>query len=227
MIKNIIEQKEQELKKLKDSTKKQNWENYLTKVEKFLDKIKGKVLISFPSNGNLYMFKVLDYHKRAGFNEKHQHYFYYEIESTGYLNITTPDSDNRVYKHAPCKIEENVWFNDISVPYGFHRIIKKKGENILFPKFVINEDSIHNSCDGSLRQLTSVGILNVDADYPDYDTAIERFIGHHRILKNEEFFNKALEIHQRQTLEVLEFYNSFKGDLKNLLHVNDGYTILK
>lgn len=230
MIQNL-DQIEKNLEANKRAIIKENWDNYLIKLKVFLDKLIGKVLITHYSNGQFYMFKVLGYNKRVKFNEKNQHIRYYEIVSTGYLNFTVPNTDGRIYKHNPAKITENVWFNDgINVPYGCTRLVVKKGKHkdqLIFPKFIVDENSISNSSDGTLHELTSVGMEVVDGNYPNYDTSMNKFIGHNRIVTNTQVFDKAMELHQKQTLEVLEFWNSFKADLTNLTHVNDDCTIIK
>lgn len=218
----LIEQKEMELKKLKKEEQDNKWGAYLEKMKIFLDKLKGKTLMSWTSNGQFYMCKVLGYKEKyyvngSGFNGQWNRKRWFELETTGYLNFRVPYWDGKIFKQAPPSITENVWFNDIHVPYQCHRLVVTKGKkknNIIFPKFVMSDAQMIESCSGEINNIVTIGKLAHDENTPDYDKSFRDFVGFKKIIEGD-MFEEALRIHEEHTLKTLEFYKKFEDKFKN------------
>jgi hypothetical protein len=225
-----IEIKEKEIQILKNKQNQENWEKYLTKLKIFLEKLKDKTIISWTSNGRFYMFKIINYHEKyyidgSGFNGQWNPKRWYELETTGCLNFTVPYYDGTVHKHAPPKIEENVWFNDsVHVPFGCTKLVKiksKKKDQIIFPKFYFSDLEMIKSCSSEINQMVTLGKLAYETNVPDYDKTLYDFFGFKQLLKNDSIFEKALEIHKEHTLKVLNFYNSFKDEFQENEYISN------
>jgi hypothetical protein len=225
-----IEIKEKEIQILKNKQNQENWEKYLTKLKIFLEKLKGKTIISWTSNGKFYIFKIINYHEKyyvdgSGFNGQWNPRRWYELETTGCLNFTVPYYDSTIHKHAPPKIEENTWFNDsVHVPFGCTKLVKIKGkkkDQIIFPKFYFSDLEMIKSCSVEINQMVTLGKLAYETNVPDYDKTVYDFFGFKQLLKNDSVFEKALEIHKEHTLKVLNFYNSFKDEFQENEYISD------
>lgn len=210
-----LEEVKRELEKAIKVENEQKWKQYLDRLKKFLEKLKGKTLISWNNNGNFYIFKVLDYEEcydtSVGFYGQWHPKRYYVLKTSGYLSFTVPDDKGKTYGFSPPRIE-NVqdWWNDHTVPYGCTKLIKIKGKNkdtIIFPKFDFKDCNLGTD-------VVALGKFNYDNTDPNADKALNDFIGFKKILKNDSIFEKALELYKEHTLKVMEFYSSFKTELQ-------------
>lgn len=217
-----ILKKEAELAKLKNELLAKNWKDYLDKLKKFLDKLIGKTLLSWTNDHNLYMYKVIGYKEQYyvdvdGFYGQ-SGFRWYELKTTGSLQISVPCNNGEIYEHAPIRITENSHYNDdVFVPFNHIKLVKIKGKHkdqIIFPKFIFKEHELVKSCSDAINQVVAIGKLNYNEKIPDYDRSIRNFLSNSVILENDNIFNKALEIYKKHTMEVLSFYEEFNKELR-------------
>ena len=218
---NLIQEKERELAELKRKTTQESWDSYMEKTKVFLDKLKGRVLLSWTQNGAFYMYKVIGYKEMyyancEGFNGQWSPRRWFELETTAYLTFRVPYADGKFFKQIPPKIDENSWFTDFDVPHACTRLIRVKGkhkDSLVFPKFVMIEGELNRTSCAEANNIVTLGKVEYDTNVPDYANFLHNFCGFTVIMENDSIFMKALEIHKRQVLEVLEFYKEFEKDL--------------
>jgi len=217
---NEVEELEKKLAIAKREKQQQKWDEYIKKLEVFLERLKGQVLMAWTSNGNFYMFKVIDY-KPCYYMDMQGAYGqwspkrWFEIETSGYLTLRVPDCEGKTYESISLKIDEHSWFKDLHIPYGCTRLIKVKGKHknsLIFPQFNFVGESKYSGSSEFKRVLT-IGKIAFDKDIPDYDETLKNFCGFCKPIKSE-IFDAAFEIYKKHVTDVLNFYKFFETDLK-------------
>ncbi len=210
-----VKQLEEKLSLAKKKDLKDKWEIYLDRVKKFIDKLKGKALISHYSNSGFVIYKVIGYKEsyyadREGFNGTWSPCRWLEITTTSYIKCNVADNKGRWYSNG--KIEHS--------DFNFKAIVYKKKsfpKDMEMSKIELNPGTVCGDSLSTINGICKIGYTEYSEyrEDPNYDRALERFTLFTQ-LAPEGMWEEAKAIADDNFSKTKNFWEIFEPKCKGL-----------